>query len=153
MPTHYDGTAEETRVLNAYIKLVRAADTLSARLLEKKSHGGLSISQFGTLEALYHLGPMLQKEIGEKILKSSGNITMVIDNLEKKGFVQRVRDADDRRCMVVSLTDRGRKEIKEILPDHVNDIVQMFRVLDAEEQEELGALCRKLGRGIAEKGN
>ncbi len=47
---------------------------------------GLTESQFGVLDSLFHLGPMKQKEIGKKILKSGGNITMVINNLEKRGI-------------------------------------------------------------------
>lgn len=151
MPTHYDGTTEEKRILDAYVKLVRAADTISARLTELKSHGGLSVSQFGTLEALYHLGPLQQNEIARKILKSGGNITLVMNNLEEKGFVERQRDEEDRRCVVVSLTDRGREEIERILPDHVGNIVKMFQELKSDEQKELGRLCKKLGRGIAEQ--
>ena len=46
---------------------------------------GLSTSQFAVLDALLHLGPLCQKDLGEKILKTSGNMTMVIDNLEKGG--------------------------------------------------------------------
>jgi len=148
MPTHYDGTEEEKRVLDAYIKLMRASDTITARLNELRAHGGLSVSQFGTLEALYHLGPLYQKDIGEKILKSGGNITMVIDNLESKGYVERRRDAEDRRYVVVHLTETGKTEIENILPQHVEYIVDMLNVLTPEEQERLGKLCRKLGRGV-----
>jgi MarR family 2-MHQ and catechol resistance regulon transcriptional repressor len=43
----------------------------------------LTISQFGVLEALYHKGPLCQRDIASKILKSTGNITLVIVNLEK----------------------------------------------------------------------
>src|SRR5574341_2113627 len=104
MPTHYSGTPEETRALDTFIKLTRSVESLSARLGQHGSQGDLTPSQFGVLETLLHLGPLCQSEIGSKLLKSSGNITLVIDNLEKRGLVRRIRRQDDRRFIPVSLT-------------------------------------------------
>jgi MarR family 2-MHQ and catechol resistance regulon transcriptional repressor len=143
--TKFEGTAAEVRALDTYIKLQRAADTVMARLNRWISDRGLTVSQFGALEALYHLGPLHQNRIGEKLLKSSGNITMVVDNLEQRGLVQRQRDDKDRRCITVSLTDSGHKLIHEIFPEHVELIVHEMAALTAAEQEQLGVLCRKLG--------
>ena len=91
MPSHYQGTESELRALNAYINLTRAVNTLDSALANELQAQGLTVSQFGTLEALYHLGPLCQHEIGDKLLKSGGNITMVIDNLEKRGWVKPAR--------------------------------------------------------------
>jgi MarR family 2-MHQ and catechol resistance regulon transcriptional repressor len=150
MGTHHKGTRAEVRALDAYIKLMRAADSLSARLSETISAAGLSESQFGVLEALYHLGPLCQREIAAKLLRSSGNITLVIDNLEAHGLVRRERQQHDRRYITVSLTDAGRKLIAEIFPSHVARIVEELGILTASEQEELGRLCKKLGLQITE---
>jgi len=73
MPTHYQGTPQEINALNTYIKMTRAVDSFMNRLNQHRTLGDLTLSQFGVLEALYHLGPMSQNEIGAKILKSSGN--------------------------------------------------------------------------------
>jgi MarR family 2-MHQ and catechol resistance regulon transcriptional repressor len=106
---------------------------------------GLTISQFETLEVLFHLGPMCQRELGEKILKSSGNMTMVIDNLEKRGLVKRQREGGDRRFVTVHLTEEGYRLINEILPRHVAAITEEMSFLTPSEQEELGRLCKLLG--------
>ncbi len=148
MGTKYRGTEEEIRALNAYIKLVRAAESVTARLKPSVSSAGLTLSQFGVLEALFHLGPLSQKTLGEKILKTSGNITVVVDNLEKRGLVKREQDPSDRRCTIVSLTEKGQELIREIFPRHVSAIVEEMKVLTPSEQEELGRLCRKLGLKI-----
>jgi MarR family 2-MHQ and catechol resistance regulon transcriptional repressor len=97
------------------------------------------------LEALYHLGPLSQKDIGQKILRSSGNITMVIDNLEKRGLVMRKRDKSDRRVFIVHLTDEGNKLISKVFPPHATKISDEMSVLSATEQKTLGGLCKKLG--------
>ena len=146
MPTHYTGTDQEVLALNAFIKLSRAVESLITRLQRGGTMAKLTLSQFGVLESLYHLGPMSQSDIGIKLLKSSGNMTLVIDNLEKRGLVQRERDTDDRRVVVVSLTPAGQELIARIFPQHVAAIVEQMSVLTAEEQETLGYLCRVLGK-------
>lgn len=107
------------------------------------------MTQFGVLEVLHHLGPMCQNEIGAKLLKSGGNMTLVIDNLEKRRLVQRQRNPQDRRMMNVSLTQAGEALISKILPGHVQAITEEMSVLSPEEQETLGELCRKLGKNVS----
>ena len=97
MGTHYQGTKAEKIALCAHINLIRAAESVMSRIEHIFSQCGLTESQFGVLEVLLHLGPLCQRELGQKILKSSGNITMVVDNLEKQGLVLRQRDNRDRR--------------------------------------------------------
>jgi len=103
------------------------------------------------LETLYHLGPLPHCEISAKQLKSTGNMTLVIDNLEKPGLVKRVRSQDDRRVVTVHLTPEGEALISAIFPQHVGRIVELMGALNAEEQEELGRLCKKLGISLAER--
>jgi len=143
--THYAGSEEEVRALNAFIKLTRATESLNAAMNSLLSDAGLTVSQFGTLEVLYHLGPLCQSQIGDKILKSGGNMTLVIDNLEKRGLVRRERDAHDRRQITVHLTEAGRHLIADYLPQHVAVITELLGALSPQEQEQLGALCKTLG--------
>jgi MarR family 2-MHQ and catechol resistance regulon transcriptional repressor len=118
---------------------------MTARIHGHLADAGLTVSQFGVLEALYHLGPLSQGELAKKILKSSGNITMVIDNLEKRGLVNRERNQEDRRVYVVRLTVEGRRLIGSIFPRHAAKIVEEMKALTRTEQEELSRLCRKVG--------
>lgn len=151
MPTHHRGTRREVAALNAYIPLLRAAESLSALAALRIAAHGLTLSQFGALETLLHLGPLCQRELGEKLLKSGGNITMVVDNLEKRGWVRRERQKVDRRMITVRLTPQGRRLISKIFPGHVAEIVREMQQLTASEQQELRRLCRKLGRGATQK--
>jgi len=145
MGTHYHGTIEEVSALDVYIKLSRAAEAVTVRVNRHLRAEKLTISQFGVLEALHHLGPMHQNQLGEKILKSGGNMTLVIDNLEKRGLVERGQDPEDRRCVTVQLTKNGEDLIKQIFLRHVANVVEEVSVLTLEEQAQLAALCRKLG--------
>ena len=146
MPTRYRGTPVEVRALDAYIKLSRAADSLTTRIHRHLDASKLTISQFGVLEAVFHLGPLTQRDLAQKLLKSGGNMTLVIDNLEKRGLVRRDRQQEDRRCILVHLTKTGQALIEKIFPDHVAAILAEMSILSESEQEELSRLCRRLGR-------
>jgi MarR family transcriptional regulator, 2-MHQ and catechol-resistance regulon repressor len=142
----YRGSESEVLALSTFVKLSRAANTLSARLARGLADSDLTESQFGVLEALYHLGPLHQCDLAEKILRSSGNMTLVIDNLEKRGLVERRRSADDRRFVSIHLTGTGSGLIARVFPAHARAITDEMSALEPEEQRTLGRLCRQLGR-------
>lgn len=144
MGTHYQGTKSEIDALNTYIKLMRAADSVTARAHETLPKG-ITPSQFGLLEALLHRGPLCQSELAGKLLKSGGNVTVIVDNLEKAGLVVRERDQNDRRFIIVSLTENGRAFITELFPRMAASITREFSVLSSAEQFTLGWLCKKVG--------
>jgi MarR family transcriptional regulator, 2-MHQ and catechol-resistance regulon repressor len=151
MGTRHHGPAHEILALDTYIKLMRCANSVQGHLEQRLARLGLTDNQFGVLEALLHLGPIAQHELGRALFTSRANITTIVDNLEKRALVQRVRDTVDRRYVTVHLTEAGRALIEEIFPGHVQAIVAEFTVLTPVEQEELGRLCKKLG--LLERGD
>ena len=146
MGTHFTGAADEELALDTFIKLMRAADSLSADLSRHVGQHGLTLGQFGVLEALLHRGPLSQCDLGAKLLRSGSNVTTIVDNLEKRALVRRTRRPDDRRVVDVSLTTKGRRIIVALFPDHARRIARHFAVLPADDQARLGASCRTLGR-------
>ncbi len=145
MGTHYKGTSEEVAALDAYIKLMRAAESVTARLSRSMAGAGLTVSQFGVMEAVHHLGPLGQSTLGRKLLKSGANITTVVDNLQRRGLVRRERSGADRRCVTVHLTTQGNRAIGAFFPRHVRAIVDEMSSLTRAEQKTLGRHCRRLG--------
>lgn len=131
--------------LNTYTKLMRSAESVTSRVSRTMAAAGLTISQFGVLEALHHKGPLCQRDIAAKILKSTGNITMVIDNLEKQELVTRERSSEDRRFLTIRLTERGEVLISDVFAKVETAILEEMSALTGEEQELLGKLCKKLG--------
>lgn len=144
MGTRHRGSIEEINALNAFIKLQRAAESISTRV-HAVLPAGLTITQFGVLEAIHHIGPLCQGELAEKLLRSGGNLTLVVDNLEKAGYVARERDPADRRFVVVKLTDKGTQFISEIFPRVLNNVTQEMSVLSSTELFDLCRLCKKVG--------
>ncbi len=152
--TKYQGTEQEVLALNTFIRLQRAVGAVEGYLGRTDPFPDrLTVSQFGVLEALLHLGPLCQNELGAKILKSKANITVVVDHLERAGLVLRAPHPTDRRMVRVELTPEGRKLITEIFPARLRSIVEAFSVLSSTEQVQLGTLCRKLGIGLQERGD
>ena len=83
--------------------------------------------------------------IAHKILKTGGNLTLVVKNLEKRGLVQRKQSADDRRYFSLQLTAKGKRLITEIFPKQAARITEVFEALTPDEQVELARLTKKLG--------
>ncbi len=135
----------ENRALKIFIQFIWASETVKARIYSQLDKYGLTMSQFGVLDALFHMGPLPQSDLGKNIFKSGGNITMVVDNLEKNGLVRRERSEKDRRVINVYLTDKGKDLFTEVLPVYIKGVEEEMNVLTTSEQEELGRLCVKLG--------
>ena len=150
MPTYYQGPLAQVKALDAYIKLTRASEMLAAVLSRPLAREGLTTGQLGVLEALLHVGAMNERELGRKLLRSGGHVTTVLDNLERRGLVQRARSLEDRRCVTVTLTSKGRRFISAVFPGHATRITAAMSALSRDEQAELGKLCRKLGRAAEE---
>lgn len=140
------GAAEE-RALGAYVKLVRAANTAMAYARVGLEDAGLTLGQFAVMEALYHVGPLCLGDLAKRVLTSGGNLTMVVDNLEKRGLVRRKQQGRDKRFILASITPAGRKLIARIFPQHARRITEVMARLSPADQEALGRLSRKLGIG------
>jgi MarR family transcriptional regulator, 2-MHQ and catechol-resistance regulon repressor len=136
------------RALSMWVKLARAHNTMSALADRNIAGFGLTTPQFGALECLGHLGPMTIGELCRKMLVSGGNMTVVVDNLEKEGLVERIRDTADRRKILVMLTPKGKRLFDTIFTDHAEYIAQLASVLTPKEQEALSRLLKKLGKQL-----
>ncbi len=136
------------RALSMWVKLARAHNTMHSLADRNITSFGLTTPQFGAIECLGHLGPMTIGNLCKKMLVSAGNMTVVIDNLEKDGLVERVRASDDRRRIIVQLTKKGEKLFQKIFIRHAEYIKELAGVLTIEEQEELSRLLKKLGKTL-----
>lgn len=148
MATRYRGAESEVRALNALITLVRASEAVGVALHRHLVGKRLTSSQFGVIEALFHLGPLCQGELAAKLLRSGASLTSVVEGLENRGLVVRQRTEEDKRFVRVALTGKGRKLVQETFPAHAATAARLFSVLTVEEQEQLRGLCRKLGTGV-----
>jgi MarR family 2-MHQ and catechol resistance regulon transcriptional repressor len=134
--------------LGMWVKLARAHDTFAKKADEDIRSYGLTTPQFGVLECLGHLGAMTLGELCKKQLVSGGNMTVVVDNLEKEGLVERIPSKEDRRSIGVRLTAKGKKLFDEIFIKHAKCVSNLAGNLSEKEQEELAGLLKKLGTSL-----
>lgn len=137
-------TKKDSLAVATFSGLSKTANLVSTEVHKHLAKHKLTTSQFGVLEALHKLGPMYQRDLALQIVKTTGNITTVIDNLEKNDLVRREREAKDRRYFMVVLTAKGEKLIKKIYPTHAKQIEQVMNRLTKAEQERLQKICEKL---------
>ena len=143
-------TARE-RALMLFVVLQRAAGAASTRITDHNDLHGLTGTEFGILEALYHKGPLLLGDLQRKILLTSGGVTYTVDRLAEKGLVMRKECETDRRARFAALTPKGEALIERIFPSHAALIEEIMAGLTPREQEQAIELLRKLGLFAAEE--
>lgn len=130
--------------VQAYVRLIRSAEALHGEVSRGLAVEGLTASQFSTMKVLRIHGALAQRDIAKYILKSGGNITVLVDNLEREGLVMRDRDTKDRRIVYVSLTKRGEELFDRIYPGHLERIRGVMGALTEEECGQLTQLLQKV---------
>jgi DNA-binding MarR family transcriptional regulator len=108
---------------------------------------GLGDGEWKALGHLRFAGPPYQRPVGQLARwadLSSGAMTNRLDRLEKAGFVRRVPDPDDRRGVLVELTDSGRKAWEESVSAQAQKESLVAAALDADEKRQLNVLLRRL---------
>ncbi|WP_250228639.1 MarR family winged helix-turn-helix transcriptional regulator [Anaeropeptidivorans aminofermentans] len=135
---------DNTLNLNLMIAFGRTLQALHKRSSEIFKSGGLTTSQFAVLEALYHKGSMTVNELTKSVLSTSGNMTVVINNLIKSALVTRSINPEDGRSYLISITEKGSEYIKEIFPNHMKDLQEHFKPLSQEEKEQLIRIMKKI---------
>jgi MarR family transcriptional regulator, 2-MHQ and catechol-resistance regulon repressor len=146
---HYPQYSEaENRALDLWVKLARTHSVFNKHAIAHIRSTGLTPTQFAVVECLGHRGKMTLGELSEKMLMSCGNITLVVQNLEKEHLIERIRSHTDRRVVHVDLTPEGRTRFQAVFPDHASHIQALASVLSVEEQTTLAGLLKKLGLSI-----
>ena len=79
------------------------------------------------------------------MLVSGGNMTLVLDNIEKLGYIERMHSKEDRRAILIQLTTQGKNLFDEVFKNHAEHVTKLMSVLSVEEQKTLGELLKKLG--------
>lgn len=133
----------KNKAVKAMVVLRKAFRTIDAKTSETFKEDDLTQTQFAVLDVLYSKGAMKVGQLIDSILATSGNMTVVIRNMEKKGWVVRQACPGDKRAYLVSLTDVGRQVIEHALPLHMAKIEETFSVLTEEEQDQLIRLLKK----------
>ena len=93
----------------------RAVESVDRQSIQRL--GFDSISDFAVLEILFNQGAQPVNTIGKKVMLTSGSITSAVDRLQRKEWVIRKQDANDKRVFWVDLTPAGKKRIEACFED------------------------------------
>lgn len=133
----------KNNAVKAMVVMRKAFRTVDSKTSETFRSLGLTPTQFSVLDVLYAKGEMTIGQLVDNILATSGNMTLVLNNMEKNGWIKRQKSSCDGRAFAISLTDKGTELIEKALPAHISRIEEVFAVLSEDEQEQLISLLKK----------
>jgi MarR family 2-MHQ and catechol resistance regulon transcriptional repressor len=137
--------------IHLWLVLWKAGRAVEAQAQRSIARFGMVQSDFGVLEALLHRGPLSAKQLGAKVLLTSGSITAAIDRLSARGLVRRDDDVRDRRACIVHLTAQGRRFIEGAFAQHRTEMEEALEGFPVNDRRVLLPLLRRLGRTAEEK--
>lgn len=132
----------EAKVIIGLHRIVSDIDRKTAALAAKYN---LTFSQFAVLEALYSKGDLTVGQVRESILSSVGTISIIVNNLVKMNYIERLGDEHDRRVCILHLTPQGREVISQLAPENEAMLRNELAVLAQHEKETMVTLLKKLG--------
>ena len=127
-------TLLDLKTMIVFHKAERTIRAIEAQIFKKHD---LTPTQFSVLETLYSKGELRIQDLIDRILATSGNMTVVIKNMERDGWIVRTCDPNDRRAFLIGLTEQGRAKIEAALPDHIKNIQQALSILEEDDKRDL----------------
>ena len=126
------------------IGIMRASNLLVDDLKKTLKKYPINATEFSVMEFLYSKGEKSIQEIRDRILLASGSATYVVDNLERKEYVRRIVNQNDRRVTYIKLTEAGKDLINDIFPTHKKNTKKIFNDLTNEELITLKEILKKI---------
>jgi len=130
--------------MQTWIQISRAFYKISTKEIRYFTEHGLTLNQFKVLEVLYHRGNLNVGSITKLTMSTPGNITVVVKNLKRDGWIHTVKDDNDKRSTLLSISPKGAEVIESIFPTHAQNLTSDFNILNDNELESLYTLVRKL---------
>ncbi len=136
------------REVMLWVRLAMTFNVLYHEIKKELNKERLTVPQLDIITCLDRSKGLPLSELAERLLVTGGNITGIIDRLEKGGYVYRERDKKDRRIVRALLTEKGFDLYKSFLPRYKEVMHKINSVLTTEERKELQRLLKKLSQGI-----
>ena len=130
---------------DAYLAIARVQDRLTAEFQSSFKAQGLTMTQYNILRILIGAKePIPCQVVGERLIQRVPDVTRLLDRMEKEGLVERVRSAEDRRVVLVSVTREGRKRCKRLTQPTLALHDQQMQALSTSELRQLESLLARL---------
>ncbi len=132
------------KAMKTVVRLEKASLKITNLTVNYLSKHNLTFNQFKVLEVLYHLGDLNIGSITKLTMSTPGNITVVVKNLKRDEWITSIKDPNDSRASILSITQKGKDVIEEVFPNHAKNLTQSLEVLSDEELNTLYDLLNKV---------
>jgi len=130
--------------MKTWMQLGRVVNKYTSREILYFTEHDLTFNQFKVLEVLYHRGNLNIGSITKLTMSTPGNITVVVKNLKRDGWITSVCDPEDKRASILSITQKGSDKMSEVFPQHAINLKNTMDVLSDEELDTLHQLLKKV---------
>jgi DNA-binding MarR family transcriptional regulator len=135
------GSDYEDEVLRSLRRIIRAVDLYSRKLLAVH---GLSAPQLLCLRQLAEHGPMLSGTLAAAVSLSPATVSGILDRLEQRGLIERRRQQDDKRRILIALSPAGLDVVREAPPPLQESFLFKLRALPESQQAQIDRTLKKL---------
>jgi DNA-binding MarR family transcriptional regulator len=118
-------------------ELVRTYQAFSAYDAAGYRDSGLTVPQADVIFTLGNTGGLTFQEIGDRTLITKGTLTGVVNRLEDKGLARRMQCDEDRRCIRVHLTTKGKALFRKEFPRQIQYLKSRFQRLNRSQQRRI----------------
>lgn len=139
--------------LKLIVALHRCIDKIDKKTMKLAQEEGLTFGQFEVLEVLYSKGDMSIGNVMRKILSSVGTISVIVNNLVKLDYIEKIPCERDKRVCILHLKDKGRDVIERVVVRNTEMLEESFSMLTEEEKENLLIILKKIGGIYGKKSN
>jgi DNA-binding MarR family transcriptional regulator len=138
--------------LRLWLRVLTLHNMIEARVRRKLREGyDVTLPRFDVMAALYNAPEgMSMGGVSRRLMVSNGNVTGIVERLEREGLVHRRPQPEDRRRHLVRLTDAGREAFEEMAAEHERWIANMLSALSEDEARRLYELLGKAKRSVLE---
>jgi MarR family 2-MHQ and catechol resistance regulon transcriptional repressor len=130
--------------MKTIVRLEKTALKITNKTITYLSQYDLTFNQFKVLEVLYHRGDLNIGSITKLTMSTPGNITVVVRNLKRDKWITSIKDPDDNRASILTITKKGLDVIKKVFPNHAKNLCDAVKTLSDTELDTLYALLDKV---------
>lgn len=137
--------------LRTWLRMLSCEALIEQRLRTLlRQNFAVTLPQFDVLSELERAGePLTMSQLSDELMVSNGNVTGVIDRLEKTGYARRVRAEHDRRVQYIELTAKGKTEFNRMAAQHERWVADLLSGLSLTDMSRLQELLLKARNSVA----
>ncbi|HUP29658.1 MAG TPA: MarR family transcriptional regulator [Usitatibacter sp.] len=137
--------SDDHRALRIWLRLLTCTQMMERVVRSRlRERFGTTLPRFDLMAQLErHPEGLKMNELSRLLMVTGGNVTTIVDQLEKEGLVERLAEPADRRASRIRLTRAGDKTFAEMAGEHEQWVVHLLSGLSRREQDDLLRLLAK----------